>query len=115
MSETFPVLDIEEERKGSREHLAAMLEFVYGRLVKAKGEAAGMEETIAEADAMTERLETELAEAKALLREVEWQKPRGQSPGLECDTCPVCGGVEASFIGGKGHAPDCRLAKVLGA
>lgn len=41
----------------------------------------------------------QLAEAKAVLREVEW---------FPCD-CPICHAAELD-----GHAPDCRLAKVIG-
>lgn len=45
-------------------------------------------------------LEAQLAEAKAVLRDL----------GRKDDICPSC---DADFIIDPGHAPDCRLAKVL--
>jgi hypothetical protein len=48
----------------------------------------------------------QLAEAKALLRELEssdaWWR------------CPICRWPEDDTDHEKGHAPDCRLKKVLG-
>lgn len=50
------------------------------------------------------RLGRELAEAKAVLRVVEWF---GETP-VSSAFCPCCGHMKRD-----GHAPDCRLAKVL--
>lgn len=47
-------------------------------------------------------LVAQLAEAKAVLREVEWKGPLNR--------CPVCDGVNSTRTG---HFPDCRLAKCL--
>lgn len=57
--------------------------------------------------ARVKELEVQLAEAKAVLREVEWTD----------DQCPSCRGWEPHEINSGmvviGHAPDCRLAKAL--
>lgn len=49
--------------------------------------------------------EAELAEAQAVLKEVEWAVH--DLPGIH--SCPACGRSKED-----GHAPDCRLKKVLG-
>jgi hypothetical protein len=61
------------------------------------------------------RLHIQLAEAKAVLREVEWAGEDAHGN----PACPLCDGLPTweSFgegLTGRGHAPDCRLAKVLG-
>lgn len=64
------------------------------------------------------QLEAELAEAKAVLREVEW----GSCDGCgNKHNCPLClrpkGGIWSEELGdldpNTEHAPDCRLAKLL--
>jgi hypothetical protein len=54
-------------------------------------------------------LETQLAEAKAVLREVEWAI-YDDAGGRETRQCPVCYRWQEH---GR-HGPDCRLAKLLG-
>lgn len=63
--------------------------------------------------AVERELREVLDEARRLLRLVQWQAATN-NPGLERDTCPVCGGVAPEFIGGSGHDPDCRLKRALG-
>lgn len=54
-------------------------------------------------------LQFQLAEAKLLLRKVEWCEVRG---GLRC--CWFCGGYDPDYeIKGRGHAADCHLGRVL--
>lgn len=58
-------------------------------------------------------LTAQLAEARALLNEVEWA-------GNPDHTCPICEGMPDDAYGARvlgrpaGHSPDCRLAKFLG-
>lgn len=61
-------------------------------------------------------LTAELAEARAVLREVEW----AEGDNFQSVFCPSCLGsrpfletVSGSMMGG--HASDCRLAKALSA
>lgn len=61
-----------------------------------------------EVDPVQERLEAQLAEARAVLKLVEWN--------CEGIYCPCCGGSNPELADhGKnnGHAPDCRLKKFL--
>lgn len=54
-------------------------------------------------------LQSRLAEAEELLRELEWC---ASSPEYRSDDCPVCGSFKR--IGSLGgHSTDCRLAKFL--
>lgn len=61
-------------------------------------------------------LRAQLAEAKAVLREAEWVRMSNGNEGEEL-ACPLCFDCDAAYSepGAKhsGHAPDCRLAKVL--
>lgn len=55
-------------------------------------------------------LRVQLAEAKAILRKLEWLDGTG---GYQ--RCPECEGIEpATEIKGCGHAPDCPLAALIG-
>jgi hypothetical protein len=54
------------------------------------------------------KLEAQLAEARALLKELEWSGLDGWVPPNPC--CPVCPGQKDEM----GHEPGCRLAKALG-
>lgn len=54
-------------------------------------------------------IQAQLAEARAVLKEVEWCcKPY---PHYD-PACPACEAYEPPL--GTGHAPDCRLKKALG-
>ncbi len=44
----------------------------------------------------------QLAECRAVLKEVQWNGPGDAAECPECDREPI-----------QGHAPDCRLAKCL--
>jgi hypothetical protein len=55
-----------------------------------------------------EELKAQLAEARALLKELEWSGLDGWVPPTPC--CPVCPGQKDEM----GHEPGCRLAKALG-
>ncbi len=50
-------------------------------------------------------LKAQLTEAREVLKLVEWQDYRGEL------YCSVCKAIAKPH--GQGHAPDCRLAKVL--
>ncbi len=54
-------------------------------------------------------LEAQLAECRAVLREVEWEEMGDVS------LCRICSGLDPKTIdcAGNGHAPDCRLAEAL--
>jgi hypothetical protein len=54
------------------------------------------------------QLEAQLAEAMAILREVEWKGTRDK-----CRACPSCNGFNSDGHYG-GHRSDCRLKKALG-
>lgn len=57
----------------------------------------------------------ELRDARAVLREVEWVNFPNED-WLMVDLCPLCGDGDAHEETGRketGHAPDCRLAKVI--
>lgn len=81
-----------------------------------KGERAEM----LHGDEMVKDLQAQLAEARALLKEVEWCGSVN-----EFQACPSCNGlgpVELKAFGQDedmrsryafGHAPDCRLGKFL--
>lgn len=60
------------------------------------------------ANPRTAQLEAQLAEAKALLTKHQWSGPD--------ERCPECSGHEwrqGYHAKEQGHAPDCRLAKVI--
>lgn len=82
------------------------------RLKKFKTEfarqAASLAITSLEVAKENERLVAQLAEAKAVLALVQFTNGR-QAIGPDTYTCPMCE-MEQRL----GHAPDCRLAKVLG-
>ena len=59
--------------------------------------------------ARADQAEAALAEARAVLREVEWAVETTVVGGQPDLACPSCGRNRL-----QGHAPDCRLAKVLG-
>lgn len=60
-------------------------------------------------------LAAQLTEARAVLREVEWTQLRGVELDLADGMmfCPTCHAF-TKRIGEIGHAPDCRLAKIIG-
>jgi len=80
--------------------LSGALELAEARLL----ELSAMQELMWDAEARAEAAEARLAEAREVLRSVEWA-----SCETCCDCCPFCG----CFVH-KGHAPDCRLRAVLG-
>jgi hypothetical protein len=63
-------------------------------------------------DLMSDRekdmLRAQLAECRALLKELEWSGLDGWVPPNP--SCPVCPGQKDEM----GHEPGCRLAKALG-
>lgn len=60
--------------------------------------------------------EAKLEDARAVLREVEWAGRRDWNGYSGFPSCPCCEEYEPGYEGKRastGHAPDCRLAKVL--
>lgn len=55
--------------------------------------------------------DAQLTECMAILKELEWS---GRNDYLDDRYCPSCYWVPVE-LGGRGHAPDCRLAAQLAA
>lgn len=61
-----------------------------------------------EVDAELDALRAQLAEARAVFRDLEWSHQEGfnDPPGIV--RCPICGNTKT-----EGHDPDCRLSKLI--
>ena len=67
--------------------------------------------------AQLDRLSARAAELEAVLREVEWRGTAVLDDLTRLHTCLWCGGIARGQRSAKGHAeghaPDCRLARLL--
>ncbi len=59
-----------------------------------------------------ETLRAQLAECRAVLKDMEWVADKGDPDNEGWRFCPSCFSTDEES-GGSGHAPDCRLAKCL--